>query len=292
MRVGLFLTCVNDTLYPGTGRATVRLLERLGVEVDFPAAQTCCGQMHYNTGYRHDAEPLARRYADTFADYDAIVVPSGSCAAMVRDNYPRLGRRARDEGRGEALAAHLDPVVPKTYELSEFLLDVLGVTDVGAYFPHRVTYHPTCHSSRMLGVGDRPLRLLRAVRGLTLLELPEKEQCCGFGGTFALKNPDVSAAMGTDKARHTIATGAEVLCAADNSCLMHIGGTLNRQRAGVRVMHLAEILASTESEPADPSSAPAAAGARAAGAPCAPAADCAPAAACAPASTTARGGSR
>ncbi|MBA8957193.1 (Fe-S)-binding protein [Actinomadura namibiensis] len=234
MRVALFITCVNDTLFPGTGRATVRLLERLGCQVEFPAAQTCCGQMHFNTGYRADAAPLARRFTDTFDGYEAIVVPSGSCAAMIREWYPTLG------------------VQPPAgvHELSEFLVDVLGVTDVGAYFPHTVTYHPTCHSLRSLRLGDRPYELLSAVRGLTLLPLGGAEECCGFGGTFALKNPAVSAAMGTDKMRNVLDTGAEVLCAADNSCLMHIGGTLRRQRAGVRTMHLAQILAATEEEPA------------------------------------------
>ncbi|MGK5628804.1 (Fe-S)-binding protein [Streptomyces sp. URMC 123] len=245
MRVALFVTCVNDTLFPATGRATVALLERLGVEIDFPMSQTCCGQMHHNTGYRHQAEPLVRRFAETFRPYDAVVVPSGSCAAMVRDVHPRIARRAAQEGRG-ALVGPVAAITPLVYELSEFLIDVLGVEDVGAYFPHTVTYHPSCHSLRTLGVGDRPLRLLRAVGGLRLRELPAAEECCGFGGTFALKNPAVSAAMCADKVRHAASTGAEVLCAADNSCLMHIGGALSRQRSGVRVMHLAEILAGTD----------------------------------------------
>ncbi len=250
MRVALFLTCVNDTLYPGTGRAVVKLLTRLGVDVDFPEAQTCCGQAHYNTGYRHEAEPLARHFAGVFRGYDAIVTPSGSCGAMVRELYPRMGERARSEGRGDGLATALAPVVPKTYELTEFLVDVLEVTDVGAYYPHRVTYHPTCHGLRSLGLGERPSRLLRAVEGLELVELPGADECCGFGGTFALKNADVSAAMGADKVRHAESTGAEVLCAADNSCLMHIGGTMTRLRTGMRPVHIAEILASTEEDPA------------------------------------------
>ncbi|MEV5572871.1 (Fe-S)-binding protein [Spirillospora sp. NPDC052269] len=234
MRVALFVTCVNDTLFPGTGRATVRLLERLGCRVEFPEAQTCCGQMHFNTGYREDAVPLALRVGEVFSGYDAVVMPSGSCAAMVREWYPTLG---------------VDPP-SGVYELSEFLVDVMKVDDVGAYFPHSVTYHPTCHSLRSLRVGDRPHTLLSAVRGLTLLPLGGADECCGFGGTFSLKNPAVSAAMGTDKVRHVLDTGAEVLCAADNSCLMHIGGTIRRERAGVRVMHLAQILASTEEDPA------------------------------------------
>ncbi|QCX80734.1 Lactate utilization protein A [Streptomyces sp. YIM 121038] len=249
MRVALFLTCVNDTLYPHTGRATVKLLTRLGVEVDFPEAQTCCGQAHYNTGYRRQAEPLARHFSDVFAGYEAIVTPSGSCGAMVRELYPRLGERARAEGRGGQLAAAVAPVVPRTFELTEFLVDVLGVTDVGAYYPHTVTYHPTCHGLRSLGLGDRPARLLGAVRGLDLVELPGAEECCGFGGTFAVKNPDVSAAMGADKVRNAESTGAGVLCAADNSCLTHIGGTMSRLRTGMRRVHIAEILASTEEEP-------------------------------------------
>ncbi|SFK09649.1 L-lactate dehydrogenase complex protein LldE [Streptosporangium canum] len=241
MRVALFITCVNDTLFPGTGQAVVTLLRRLGCDVEFPRAQTCCGQMHVNTGYPEEGTRLARHFVDVFAGYDAVVAPSGSCAAMVREQYPRLARVTTASFAGEVAE-----MVPKVYDLSEFLVDVLGVTDVGAYFPHRVTYHPTCHSLRGLHLGDRPTRLLEQVRGLELVPLPGAEECCGFGGTFAVKNPAISAAMCGDKVRNVTSTGAEVLCAADNSCLMHIGGTLNRQRAGVRIMHLAEILATTE----------------------------------------------
>ncbi|HWJ81648.1 MAG TPA: (Fe-S)-binding protein [Nocardioides sp.] len=233
MRVALMVTCINDALYPRTGQAVVALLRRLGVEVEFPEAQTCCGQMHLNTGYRTQALHMVKGFAETFEPYDAVVTPSASCGAMIRDWHPRLAPRTAG-------------VASRVYELSEFLVDVLGVTDVGAYFPHRVTYHPTCHSLRMLGVGDRPRRLLEAVRGLSLVDLPHATECCGFGGTFAVKNADTSVAMGADKARHVRETGAEVLVAGDNSCLMHIGGLLSRQRAGVRVMHLAEILAATE----------------------------------------------
>ncbi|TXK39056.1 (Fe-S)-binding protein [Nonomuraea sp. C10] len=240
MRVALFLTCVNDTLFPGTGKAVVSLLRRLGCEVDFPAAQTCCGQMHLNTGYPQEGVRLARHFTEVFAGYEAVVVPSGSCAAMIREQYPKLVRP------GSKGAAAVGRVVPRVHELTEFLLDVLKVEDVGAYFPHRVTYHPTCHSLRGLHLGDRPVRLLGRVRGLELVQLPGAEECCGFGGTFAMKNAAVSAAMGADKARNVLGTGAEVLCAADNSCLMHIGGTLARQKTGVRVMHIAEILAATE----------------------------------------------
>ncbi|MFD9302790.1 (Fe-S)-binding protein [Streptomyces sp. NPDC060048] len=249
MRVALFVTCVNDALYPRTGIAVVRLLERLGVSVDFPAAQSCCGQPQYNTGYRRECEPLVRRTAEAFAGYEYVVTPSGSCAAMIRGHYPRIGRTAEAEGRGGALAALAEGLVPRVYELTEFLVDVLEVSDVGAYFPHTVTYHPSCHGLRALGLGERPARLLAAVRGLELRELPGAEECCGFGGTFALKNPEVSAAMGTDKIGNALATGAEVLCGADNSCLAHLDGVLRREGAPLRALHLAEILASTEEEP-------------------------------------------
>jgi L-lactate dehydrogenase complex protein LldE len=242
MRVALFLTCFNDTVFPDTGKAIVRLLERLGHEVDFPLAQTCCGQMHINTGYQREAAPLVSRFVDVFAPYQAVVSPSGSCVGSVRHQHEMVARHAGDE----ALAGAVRELRPRVYELSEFLVDVLGVTDVGAYYPHRVTYHPTCHSLRVLRVGDRPLRLLRAVRGIDLVELPQADQCCGFGGTFALKNADTSTAMMADKARAVLDTGAEVLTAGDNSCLLHIGGGLRRLRSGVRAVHLAEILASTE----------------------------------------------
>lgn len=247
MRVALQVTCVNDAMFPDTGKAVVRLLRRLGVDVDFPAAQTCCGQPMVNTGYLDEAVPVVRTFVDAFAGYDAIVTPSGSCAGSARHQHSIVAERSGDPRLIEAVAE----TGPRTYELSEFLVDVLDVTDVGAYFPHRVTYHPTCHSLRMLGVGDRPTRLLEAVRGIELVELPMATECCGFGGTFALKNADTSIAMGADKARHVRDTGAEVLVAGDNSCLMHVGGMLSRQRAGVRVMHLAEVLASTEDTEGD-----------------------------------------
>jgi L-lactate dehydrogenase complex protein LldE len=244
MRAALLVTCLNDALFPDVGRAVVTLLRRLGVDVDFPAGQTCCGQPMVNTGYLDEAVPALRAHVGAFAGYDAIVVPSGSCAGSVRHQHAMVARRSGDPGLVRAVEE-----APPAYELTEFLVDVLGVEDVGAYFPHRVTYHPTCHSLRMLGVGDRPTRLLRAVRGLTLAELPQAGECCGFGGTFAVKNADTSVAMGADKARHVRESGAEVLVAGDSSCLMHIGGLLSRQRAGVRTMHLAEVLASTERAP-------------------------------------------
>ena len=242
MRVALFATCFNDTLWPDTPRAVVTVLERLGVSAEFPLEQTCCGQMFTNTGFAREALPLVERFADVFDEYDAVVAPSGSCVGSVRHQHVTVARSCGASG----LADRVEAGSRKVYELSELLVDVLGVTDVGATFPHRVTYHPTCHSLRMLRVGDKPLRLLRAVRGIDLVELPAAEECCGFGGTFAMKNADTSVAMGSDKAQHVRETGAEALVAGDNSCLAHIGGLLHRQRSGVRVLHLAEVLAHTE----------------------------------------------
>ncbi len=242
MRIALFITCFNDTLFPETGRAVVRLLERLGHTVDFPLDQTCCGQMHYNTGYQREAVPLVRRFVEVFRDAEVVVAPSASCVGMVREFYPKVAADTGDHG----LAAEVAALVPRAFELSEFLVHRLGVVDVGAYYPHRVTYHPTCHSLRVLRVGDAPLRLLRAVRGIDLVPLPQAEQCCGFGGTFAVKNADTSMAMLSDKLRSVLDTRAEVCVAADNSCLMQIGGALHRQRTGVRTVHLAEILAARD----------------------------------------------
>jgi L-lactate dehydrogenase complex protein LldE len=242
MRVALFITCFNDTLFPETGIAMTRLLERLGCEVTFPLEQTCCGQMHYNTGYQREALPLIRHFVRVFGKAEVVVSPSASCVGMVREQYPRAAAQFADAPLAQAVAA----LVPRVYELSELLTDVLQVEDVGAYFPHRVTYHPTCHSLRGLRLGDKPVRLLRAVRGIDLVELPDASECCGFGGTFAVKNADTSQAMLADKVRAVLETRAEMVCAADNSCLMHIGGALSRQRTGVRSIHLAEILACTE----------------------------------------------
>ncbi len=220
----------------------MEVLERLGVTVEFPATQTCCGQLHFNTGYGPEAARLARRFVETFAPSELVVSPSASCVAMVRGHYPRLAALSGDQGLIDAVAE----LTPRVLELTELLVDRLGTTDVGAYFPHRVTYHPSCHGLRMLELGERPLNLLRAVRGIDLVELPGASECCGFGGTFAVKNADTSVAMLTDKLRAILDSGAEVCTATDSSCLMQIGGALSRQRAGVRTMHLAEILASRE----------------------------------------------
>ncbi len=244
MKVALFITCFNDTLFPQVGIATTRLLERLGLRVYFPEAQTCCGQMHFNTGYQRETIPLLHHFVEVFRDADVIVAPSASCVGMVRDLYPKAAALSGDRTLIEAV----EQLIPRVYELSEFLVKYLGISDVGAYYPHRVTYHPTCHSLRVLHVGDAPLLLLHDVKGIDLVELPNARECCGFGGTFAIKNVDTSLAMLSDKMRCVLDTGAEVLCAADTSCLMHIGGGLQRQRAGVTTIHLAEILANTESE--------------------------------------------
>jgi L-lactate dehydrogenase complex protein LldE len=223
VRVALFITCIGDTVTPEVGRATVSVLERLGHEVVFPPEQTCCGQMHVNSGYRPGADRLAARFMEVFGGFEVIVSPSSSCVGTMRELYPEL--------RG------------RLFELSELLVGRLGVTDVGARFAERVVYHPTCHSLRVTGVGDGPLALLRAVADLDLVELPDARECCGFGGTFAIKNADTSTAMAIDKCAAIVATGASVVTAVDSSCLLQIGGRLSREGAPVRAMHLAEILA-------------------------------------------------
>lgn len=245
LRVSLFITCYNDTLFPATGQAVVRLLERLGHTVDFPLDQTCCGQMHYNTGYQPEAMPLMRRFVEIFRDAEAVCIPSSSCVAMIRDHYPLIAAEQRDP----SLARAVDELLPRIYELTELLVHRFGVEDVGSAFPHRVTYHASCHSLRSLHLGDLPLRLLRNVRGIDLVDLPNVDRCCGFGGTFAVKMGDVSAAMLTEKMQDVESTRAEYVTAVDNSCLMHIFGGLHRQRTGIRTAHVAEILASTEQEP-------------------------------------------
>ena len=223
MRIALFTTCIGDTIAPEASRATVQILERLGHEVVFPAEQTCCGQLHLNSGYADEADALARRFAAIFGEYDAVVSPSSSCVGTAREHYGNSN----------------------VFELSELLVHRLGVDDVGASFPHRVTYHPTCHSLRVTKVGDAPLRLLRNVRGLELVELPRAAECCGFGGTFSLKNADTSSAMLADKCDSIEETGASFCAALDSSCLLQIGGGLSRRGSSARPVHLAEILAST-----------------------------------------------
>ena len=252
MRIALFATCIADSMFPQAPQATVAILERLGHEVVFPESQVCCGQMHANTGYFTQASSLIRNHVRTFepvldGEWDAVVVPSGSCAGATRHEQALVAEHVGST----ALARRSKEVAARTYELSELLIDVLGVTDVGASFPHRVTYHPTCHSMRIAKVGDRPLRLLEAVDGIDLVPLPDAEVCCGFGGTFSMKNYETSTAMLADKVSNVMSTRAEVLCMGDYSCLMHVGGGLSRLNSGVRIMHLAEILASTKDQPFD-----------------------------------------
>ena len=239
----MFITCYNDTLFPESGRAVVRVLERLGHTVEFPAGQTCCGQMHANTGYRQAALPLVERFVAQFQHAEAVVVPSSSCVTMMREQYPGMAAEIERSGTQPALSAAVADLLPRVWEFSEFLTKRLGLTDVGAYYPHRVTYHASCHGLRGLGLGDGPESLLRAVRGIDLVKLPNVERCCGFGGTFAVKNAAVSSAMLAEKVRDVLDTRAELCTACDNSCLMHIEGALHRQRAGVGTVHLAEILA-------------------------------------------------
>jgi L-lactate dehydrogenase complex protein LldE len=225
VRVALFITCIGDTVTAEVGRATVTVLERLGHEVVFPREQTCCGQMHVNSGYRSAADALGERFMAVFEDHETIVSPSSSCVGTLRELHPELHGRL--------------------FEFSELLVGRLGVTDVGACFPHRVAYHATCHSLRVTNVGEAPRELLRAVRDLELVELAQPRECCGFGGTFAIKNAETSTAMAIDKCAAIVATGASVVTAVDSSCLLQIGGRLSREGAGVRTMHLAEILAET-----------------------------------------------
>jgi len=271
MRISLFMPCFNDALFPGTGIATVRVLERLGHHVGFPAGQTCCGQIHFNTGYRREARRLMAGLLTVFEKAEVVVAPSASCVAMVREQYRELVGEVGDTELGERIR----DLSRRTFELSEFLVGQLGVEDVGARFPHRVAFHPTCHSFRSIHVGEAPLRLLRAVEGLELIPLPGADECCGFGGTFSVKNPHTSLAMMEDKIRNLSGAHAQVLTAVDNSCLMHLAGGMqrmgllaatsqgeggNRDRGDfdvggwdghgrIRVMHLAEILAAGEDAP-------------------------------------------
>lgn len=217
----------------------MRLLERLGHEVEFPEAQTCCGQLHFNTGYQDEAVTLARRFVRVFSDAEIVVAPSASCVAMVREFYPYLAEQADDA----ALAREVDAIAPRVLELTELLVKRLGVEDVGASFPYRVTYHPTCHSLRVLRLGEAPLRLLRAVRGLDLVELPRADECCGFGGTFSIKNEATSNAILDDKVQAVLESKVEFVTAVDTSCLAQIGGALSRRRIDVQTRHIAEILA-------------------------------------------------
>lgn len=239
MRIALFVACYNDTLFPETGIAVTQVLERLGHTVTFPMEQTCCGQMHYNTGFHREAVPIVRRFVQTFRDAEAVCVPSSSCVSMMREHYEMIAEASNDA----AFLAEVRSLLPRIHEFSELLVNRLGVEDVGATFAHRVAYHASCHSVRVLHLGDVPIRLLRAVRGLELVEIPDREQCCGFGGTFAVKNADVSGAMLKAKQANIVSVAPEVVTAVDNSCLMHLYGGLHRAGSAIRTLHIASILA-------------------------------------------------
>ena len=240
-RVGLFVTCLVDLFRPTVGFAAVKLLEEAGCTVEVPMAQTCCGQPAYNSGDREDAAAIARQTIEAFEEFDYVVAPSGSCAGMLKKHYPSLLKGTSYEARAEAFSG-------RVHELVSFLVDVLGITEVPARHEGSVTYHDSCSGLRELGIQKQPRKLLSSVEGLELKEMQNSDVCCGFGGTFAVKNSDTSVAMGADKARHVRSTGAEVLVAGDSSCLMHVGGVLSRQRSGVRTVHLAEVLAATEGD--------------------------------------------
>ncbi|WP_422657098.1 (Fe-S)-binding protein [Paenibacillus sp. EC2-1] len=235
MKISLFVTCLSDALFPRVSEAMVRLLARYGVKLEFPDIQTCCGQPAYNSGYWNEARTTAKTILDAFEDSDFVVSPSGSCTYMIH-HYPDL---FKDD---PIYLMKAEDLQKKTYEFTQFLVKVLGVTDIGATFAQKVTYHPSCHGSRLLGVKDEPMELLQQVKGLEFVPLPLAEDCCGFGGTFAVKMADISGAMVTEKVDHVIETEASVLVGLDMACLMNIAGNLRYRGEKVQVMHLAELL--------------------------------------------------
>jgi L-lactate dehydrogenase complex protein LldE len=236
MRVSLFITCLVDQFHPEIGLGMATVLERLGVDCDVPAGQTCCGQPAFNAGCPDEARPVARQFLRAFGDAERIVSPSGSCVAFVKHHLPALFERGSAEERDAA------GIAGRTHEFSQFLVDVLGRDDVGAAFAHRVTYHDSCHLLRELGVRDEPRRLLARVRGLELVEMAAPDTCCGFGGVFSVKQPDISAAMAQDKLASIQRTGADVVVACDTGCLMNLRGLISRRGAKVKALHLAEVL--------------------------------------------------
>ncbi len=235
--VSLFIQCLVDVMYPEVGMAMLKIFDKLGLPVDCPTDQTCCGQPAFNSGYRKQARVAARRFIDIFEDSQVIVCPSGSCASMVRKHYPQLFDGEPDwQRRAETVAA-------KTYELTQYLVDVLGIDDLGARYNGRLTFHDSCHALRTLGIREQPRRLIAGVAGAELVEMNESERCCGFGGSFAVKYPEISVAMGQDKVNNIIATGAAAVVGTDISCLMNIQGLLSRRKSPVKILHIAELLA-------------------------------------------------
>ena len=240
MKVSLFITCLVDQFFPQIGISTMKILRKLGVEVEFDGRQTCCGQPALNTGYEAEARQVAQHFLEVYRDSDHIVVPSGSCSTMIKVFFPKLF--AEDSSR-RRLA---EEVGQRTFELSEFLSSVLGVESTGARFPEVVTYHDSCHLLRELGISSEPRQLIRAVEEIDLREMEHSDRCCGFGGTFSVKFPDVSAAMGNDKVGWIRSSGARYVIASDVGCLMHINGLLERNQIPIQTMHLAELLAKFE----------------------------------------------
>jgi L-lactate dehydrogenase complex protein LldE len=236
MKVSLFITCLADQMYPEVGESVVRLLHRYGCEVDFPASQTCCGQPAFNSGYQDEAREVARNLIRAFEHSDYVVSPSGSCTGMVHHYYPDLFKNEPE------WLIKAEALVNKTYEFTQFLVNVLGVSDVGAVYNGKITYHPSCHAMRLLGVKEEPMKLLANIQGTEYIELPKKEDCCGFGGTFAVKMADMSEAMVCEKAAWVTSTHADVLVGTDMGCLMNISGRLNKEGNPIRVMHLAQLL--------------------------------------------------
>ncbi len=237
MKVSLFITCLVDEFFPQVGQAMVQVLERLGIDLDFPPGQTCCGQPAYNMGHQCDARRAAERYLHIFRNSEWVVAPSGSCTSMVRHHYPLL---FADDPR---LRAEAESLAARCFEFSEFLVRILKTEDVGAFFPHRVTYHDSCHLLRMLGLQEEPRKLIRSVRGIELVEMNDSSVCCGFGGAFSVKLPHLSTAMMEDKLAHIQASGAQYLIAADAGCLMNIGGGARRRQLPIQTLHLIELLA-------------------------------------------------
>ncbi|TKB09947.1 (Fe-S)-binding protein [Desulforhopalus sp. IMCC35007] len=238
-KVSLFVQCLVDSMFPQAAEAMVSIFQRLQIDFDYPTQQTCCGQPAFNSGYRKDATVAARRFIEIFENEAVIVCPSGSCVHMVRHHYPEL---FADDPE---MLARAKTVGSKTFEFTQYLVDELNLSNIGAEFPGKVTYHDSCHLSRGLQINSQPRTLLRHIKGLEFIEMKDSDTCCGFGGTFAINYPDISTAMVDEKIENILASGAEVVTGCDISCLMNIQGRLSRREENVKVMHIAELLAST-----------------------------------------------
>jgi L-lactate dehydrogenase complex protein LldE len=235
MRVSLFIPCITDQFYPEVGIATAQLLQKFGAQVIYPGDQTCCGQPAFNSGYHDDARKLAERFVRIFSDAEYIVAPSGSCVSMVKVFYEHLALTS-------GVQNELHELKSRIFEISEFLVKILNIEETGASFPHAVTYHDACHLLRELGISEAPRKLIRSVKNIQFYEMPESARCCGFGGTFSVKFPEISVVMGEDKIKSIQQSGAEYVIADDSSCLMHIDGLLRRQNIPLKTMHIAQLL--------------------------------------------------